>query len=75
MGNRADEIAAYEKAAFIADKLLAAGLPLIAFSDSDMGAKCAFAFQLQNQKAAYGVRLPVDEATVERVRELYEAVA
>lgn len=74
MGDRASQIAAYEHAAKIADKLLFAGLPLIAFSDLDGGAACGFAFQLDG-RTQYGVRVRIEDATVERVRELYEAVA
>lgn len=66
---------AHQKGAEIADILLRDGLPLVGFAASDMGAKIAFAFQLEGERAKYAFRVPVEDATVERVKQMYEAVA
>jgi hypothetical protein len=73
MGDRVAQERAYQKAAEIADALLASGVPVIGFDSSDMGAKVAISFQLRGAK--YGCRVPVEEASVQRFRDYYEAVA
>lgn len=75
MGDRASERESYQKAAEIADQLLARGIPVIGFSDLDMGAKIGIAFQLSGERAKYAAKLPMDEATVDRFEELYRVVA
>jgi hypothetical protein len=67
--------AAYQRAAEIADVLLAQGVPLIGFAEADYGDKLSFAFQLREEDAKYVVRVSRAEATPERVLQLYEAVA
>lgn len=74
MGDRVAQEAAYQKAADIADKLLASGVPLLGFEQFDMGHKLGFLFQLTGERAKYACRIDTETATPERVRELYEAV-
>lgn len=65
----------YQKAAEIADQLLVVGVPLIGFEVQDYGDKLAFVFQLDDERAKYICRIGSAEASAERVRELFEAVA
>lgn len=64
----------YMKAAEIANTLLGEGVPVIGFSDMDGGHRIGIAFQLTDERAKYATRLPVEEASAERFRALYEAV-
>lgn len=75
MGNAARQHDAYQRAAEIADLLLRDRIPVIGFHDLDDGMAIGMAFQLTNERAKYACRLPIDQATPERFRELYEAVA
>ena len=52
---------AYEKAARVADLLLAHGLPVVGFSDFDFGSKIGFALQM-TPGVRVGVRFPVETA-------------
>lgn len=74
MGDRVAQEAAYQKAANIADRLLADGVPLLGFDQFDMGHKLGFLFQLTGERAKYGCRVETETATPESVRALYEAV-
>lgn len=74
MGDRVACEAAYQRAAEIANVLLGEGVPVLGFTDLDMGNAIGMAFQLTGERAKYAARLPLAEATPERFRELYEAV-
>lgn len=74
MGDRAACEAAYQKAADIANLLLASGIPVLGFMDLDMGASIGMAFQLDGERAKYACRLPLEKATPEAFQRLYEAV-
>jgi hypothetical protein len=67
--------AADELAEEIARELLIRGLPVIAACGSDMGRKIGIAFQLQNEKARYGCRCPIEKANTEWFERMYRAVA
>ena len=62
----------YQRAAEIADQLLASGVPLVSFGGSRGG--ITMVFQLEDEQAKYAARLSFIEASPERFRELYEAM-
>jgi hypothetical protein len=63
----------YGEAAKVADVLLRDGVPVLGFGS--LGGKLSMTFQLVDERAVYVALLPEAEATPERFRELYEAVA
>lgn len=74
--HRTKEIrAADRKAEAIARVLLARGLPVLSATSMDAGAKIGIAFQLENERARYGVRCPTDEASPEWFEEAFRVVA
>jgi hypothetical protein len=64
-----------QKAFALGQELKARGLPVLAASALDEGARIAVAFQLANEKATYAVRCPAEEATADWFEEMYRIVA
>lgn len=63
----------YQRAAKVADQLLAWGLPVLRFGYDGYGESVWIQFKLED--AAYATRLPVLQATPEAFREAYQVVA
>lgn len=63
-----------ERAEAIAAELKARGIPVIGAMEMDCGHRIGVAFQLENERAKYGVRGPV-EATADWFEAMYRAVA
>jgi hypothetical protein len=67
-----DSEAAYQKAAEIADRLLAKGLPIVGFEAQDLGHKVGWQIQLPDGRR-WAFRMPMADLSDETVEKLIQA--